>query len=154
MAVRPIVASVVTILGLACAARSAGGEVVRLAPAATGVDLCSEIHREEGIDDVGAMAARFHCEATSRGAWALRIDAPEDGTRDLRVVTIHAEQGARTRATQIVRGAAVWFPTLAPLARGVTVRDLDGDGEADLMLRLTRIGFAETEVASLQVLAR
>ena len=111
------------------------------------IDLCAQVRAEEGIaaDEVGGV--RFLCALTAAGAWAVEIAPPVGDTADLALVILHADRsGARARSVTPIAGGAVWWPTLAPLARGATVFDFDGDGEPELFVRLTRIGFTEVRV--------
>ena len=143
---------------MACGTRAPNVDiVVASAPhLAQRVDSCGDLRVEEKIDaETGALEARFFCAPTPAGAWAVRIDAPKDGATDLELVTIHAGLGGeRLRQTATMAGAARWWPTIAPLARGATVFDFDGDGEPELFLKVSRIGFTEYSVQRVFVTAK
>jgi hypothetical protein len=152
---RLVVGSVIVVGALGCVTRPAGGEAARPVSASPAVpeDVCAEIRGEEHEDD-GVLAPRFHCVPTPHGAWALRVDLPDEGSHDLRIVALHAARdGRRARTVIVAQGAALWWPTLAPLDRGVTLGEAGPDGEPELVARLTRIGFSEHEVARFRVTA-
>lgn len=122
---------------------AAFGALMVGAPAAeaskdAGRDPCGELQGE-------ADAARFACVADGEGGnWAVRLDAPVDGARDLTVSATHVDRfGAQTPFTARVPDAAAWFYTIAPMDRGAFVR------EGALHVELTRFGFRSYPVGSL-----
>ena len=85
-----------------------------------------------------ADEGRFACAADGEGGrWAVRLDAPVPGARDLTLTAIHVDaRGTETPFTARVEGAAAWWYTIAPVDRAVAI----GRG-GELTVDLARVGF-------------
>ncbi len=102
-------------------------------PAAVSPDACATLQAD-------AEEGRFACVADAAGGrWAVRLDAPAPGARDLTLSALHEDaRGVRTPFTARVGDAASWWYTIAPLTSAAHV-----DGGGALSVALTRVGVRE-----------
>lgn len=84
---------------------------------------------------------RFACVADGEGGrWAVRLDAPAPGARDLTLSATYVDaHGTRTPFAARVEGAAEWWYTIAPVEQAITVGHGKTTGTLDV--DLTRVGF-------------
>jgi hypothetical protein len=100
--------------------------------------------RAAGGESAGAEGADEARSVTVRdgrgGAWSVRLAPP--AARDLVLTaTYSGARGEHHERVMRIEGAAMWWPTIAPLDRGVRV---EGD---HVVIDVTRLGFREYPVA-------
>jgi hypothetical protein len=105
-------------------ARAPSGAATRVAE-----DTCVALQAETDADE-----SRFACAKDGDDVWAAWIAPPATGAHDLVLTTVHVgPRGTRTARSDLLPGAASWFPTIAP----ITIATSEGGATVDVV----RVGF-------------
>jgi len=104
-------------------------------PPQTPGDACEALRAELDPEET-----RFACTRDGADVWAAWVEAPPSGARDVALNLVHVgPRGARTTRSDLLPGAAPWFPTIAP----IVIAPSEGGATVDIV----RVGFRSYPLA-------